>query len=87
MTRRIVLLIPIILVSAGLVAGATAAGEARKPPSALPGVESPAPIVAPVPEPPDRPQTSGPRRIGNWDVTVSGHVRVQIGTSGPMRRD
>ena len=49
----------------------------------LPGVEGKYSIVAPAPEPLEEPRAGDGTtfRAGNWDVTISGHVSVQVGNS------
>lgn len=54
--------------------------------TALPGVDGSYSIVAPAPEPDDLPADPGAtKRAGNWELTVSGYVWVQVGASSPVR--
>jgi hypothetical protein len=48
---------------------------------ALPGVDSSYSLVNPPPEPPAPVDGTGTKRVGNWELTVSGYVWVQVGAS------
>lgn len=57
------------------------ADDAKKKDAALPGVDSTYSIVAPEPEPDEPPaDTSGTKKFGKWELTVSGYVWVQVGS-------
>lgn len=59
------------------------ADEAKK--TALPGVDSTYSIVTPEPEPAEPPaDASGTKKVGKWELTVSGYVWVQVGASSPV---
>lgn len=63
-------------------ATAPSLADERKPDASLPGVDGSYSLVAPAPEPDDpSPETSGTTRVGNWELTVSGYVWVQVGAS------
>ena len=66
-------------------AGTALADDAprRDAEATLPGVEGKYSIVAPAPEPLEEPRAGDGTtfRAGNWDVTISGHVSVQVGNS------
>ena len=67
-----------------LAAGPTAADEAKKK-EALPGVAGNYSIVAPEPEPSEPPaDASGTKKVGKWELTVSGYVWVQVGSASPL---
>ena len=74
-----------IALASCLVSSALAADEAsrRDAVEQLPGVEGKYSIVAPAPEPLEEPRAGDGTtfRAGNWDVTISGHVSVQVGNS------
>ena len=78
------LLLVSILLSC-LAGNALAANDAprRDAEATLPGVEGKYSIVAPAPEPLEEPRAGDGTtfRAGNWDVTISGHVSVQVGNS------
>ena len=77
------LLLASILLSC--LAGTALADDAprRDAEATLPGVEGKYSIVAPAPEPLEEPRAGDGTtfRAGNWDVTISGHVSVQVGNS------
>lgn len=60
---------------------APALADDVRPAAALPGVQGGHSIVAPMPEPPDAAPASGTKQVGKWELTVSGYVWVQVGTS------
>lgn len=67
-----------------LAAGPAVADEAKKK-EALPGVAGNYSIVAPEPEPAEPPaDASGTKKVGKWELTVSGYVWVQVGASSPL---
>ena len=69
-----------LVLAAGAPALADEAKEGKEAP--LPGVKGGYSIVAPAPEPVDEPRDSATSfKAGNWDVTVSGYVWVQVGAS------
>ena len=76
------LLVSILL---SCLAGTALADDAprRDAEATLPGVEGKYSIVAPAPEPLEEPRAGDGTtfRAGNWDVTISGHVSVQVGNS------
>jgi len=55
----------------------------------LPGVEQPEPTIPPLPqgEPLTEPDRNGWVRTGNWDVKISGSVRLDVGAGdlGPAQ--
>ncbi len=66
-----------------LAAGPSFADDAKK--TALPGVDSTYSIVTPEPEPADPPaDASGTKKVGKWELTVSGYVWVQVGSASPV---
>ena len=73
------------ILSSCLAGTALAADDAprRDAEATLPGVEGKYSIVAPAPEPLEEPRAGDGTtfRAGNWDVTISGHVSVQVGNS------
>ena len=77
------LLLASILLSC--LAGTALADDAprRDAEATLPGVEGKYSIVAPAPEPLEEPRAGDGTtfRAGNWDVTISGHVSVQVGNA------
>lgn len=75
---------PILFALACVLAAATAfADDAKK--TALPGVDSTYSIVTPEPEPAEPPaDASGTKKVGKWELTVSGYVWVQVGASSPV---
>jgi len=67
-----------------LAAGPAASDEAKKK-EALPGVAGNYSIVAPEPEPSEPPtDATGTKKVGKWELTVSGYVWVQVGASSPL---
>lgn len=58
------------------------ADDDKKPAAALPGVEGAYSIVTPAAEEPEAPEADGKTiKAGNWELTVSGYVWVQVGAS------
>lgn len=79
--------LPVMTLAFALALGATIpalAGERATPPdpsTALPGVDKTYSIVTPHAEP-EEPEGDGKTfKAGNWEVTVSGYVWVQVGAS------
>ena len=70
----------LILAASAAVAPALADQPPRK--TALPGVAQPEPIVKPLAEPLEQPRkdSNGFVRMGDWDVKISGQLRVDIRT-------
>lgn len=70
----------LILAASAAVAPALADQPPRK--TELPGVVQPEPIVKPLTEPLEQPRKDGNGfvRMGDWDVRISGSVRVDIRT-------
>lgn len=75
---------PILFALACVLAASMAfADDAKK--AALPGVDGTYSIVTPEPEPADPPaDASGTKKVGKWELTVSGYVWVQVGASSPV---
>lgn len=69
-------------VAALILAASAAIAFADQPPreTALPGVVQPEPIVKPLAEPLEQPRKdeNGFVRMGDWDVKISGSLRVDI---------
>jgi hypothetical protein len=72
------LLFPAAVVAA-LLAAAPGLAEEAKPQSALPGVDGTYSIVTPEPDEPAA-KEDGPVKVGQWELTVSGYVWVQVGS-------
>lgn len=72
----------LVALSAPLTVAPSFADEAKK--TALPGVTGTYSIVTPEPEPADPPaDASGTKKVGKWELTVSGYVWVQVGSGSP----
>ncbi|MDP3896804.1 MAG: hypothetical protein Q8Q62_09015 [Mesorhizobium sp.] len=58
------------------------AKDDKKPAAPLPGVEGNYSIVTPAAEPPEAEEGDGKTiKAGNWELTISGYVWVQVGAS------
>lgn len=76
--HRLFAIMPFLLAAAA----PALADDAARGKAPLPGVDGQYSIVTPAPEPQDRPNTDPMNfKAGNWDVTVSGYVWVQVGGS------
>ena len=81
--RRLFAITPILLAAAA----PALADDAAKGKATLPGVDGQYSIVTPAPEPQDQAKTDPMNfKAGNWDVTVSGYVWVQVGASSAKNR-
>jgi hypothetical protein len=69
--------------------GIALAGSKTAAETALPGVQTPKPKVALLPqgEPLSDPDRGGWVRMGDWDVKISGSVRLDVGAGDLPRRE
>ena len=76
----------VLLLGLAFVASPALAEDTPPKATGLPGVEGNYSIVGPAPEPAEPPaDPSAPVKLGKWELTVSGYVWVQIGSSSSRR--
>ena len=82
---RLAIALPFLLLGTATVLADDRKPEPQAPP--LPGVEGDYSIVRPAPEPLEADGTEpGTIRAGNWELTVSGYMWVQVGGNTSVGR-